>query len=81
MPISLPSHTELCDVSVEKDQTPGVFNPYNTTSLNIFIREAFPGALLLEEHQVRFSLNVIFNKDDVFRETNWTRMKCNGDRY
>ena len=29
-----------------------VFNPYDTTSLHIFIREAFPTALLLEEHQV-----------------------------
>ena len=29
-----------------------VFNPYDTTSLHIFIREAFPGATLMEEHQV-----------------------------
>jgi hypothetical protein len=29
-----------------------VFDPYDTTSLHIFIREAFPGAVLLEEHQV-----------------------------
>lgn len=29
-----------------------VFDPYDTTSLHIFIREAFPGAILLEEHQV-----------------------------
>ena len=33
-------------------ETPSDFNPYDTTSLNIFIRETFPGALLLEEHQV-----------------------------
>lgn len=33
-----------------------VFDPYDTTSLHIFIREAFPGAILLEEHQV-FMLN------------------------
>ena len=26
--------------------------PYNTTSLHSFIRETFPGAVLLEEHQV-----------------------------
>ena len=30
----------------------GTFNPYDTTSLHIFIKEAFPGAILLEEHQV-----------------------------
>ena len=29
-----------------------VFDPYDTTSLHIFIREEFPGAVLLEEHQV-----------------------------
>ena len=29
------------------------FQPYDTTSLHIFIREAFHGAVLLEEHQVR----------------------------
>lgn len=29
-----------------------LFDPYDTTSLHIFIREAFPGAILLEEHQV-----------------------------
>lgn len=28
------------------------FNPYDATSLHIFIREAFTGAVLLEEHQV-----------------------------
>lgn len=28
------------------------FNPYDTTSLHIFLRETFPGAILLEEHQV-----------------------------
>ncbi len=30
----------------------GTFNPYDTTSLHIFIREAFHEAVLLEEHQV-----------------------------
>ncbi len=30
-----------------------VFNPYDTTSLHIFIRESFSGAVLMEEHQVR----------------------------
>ncbi len=30
----------------------GTFNPYDTTSLHIFVKEAFPGAVLLEEHQV-----------------------------
>lgn len=29
-----------------------VFNPYDTTSLHIFLHETFPGAILLEEHQV-----------------------------
>ena len=28
------------------------FNPYDTTSLHIFLCETFPGAVLLEEHQV-----------------------------
>ena len=31
---------------------PDEFNPYDTTALHIFVKEAFPGALLLEEHQV-----------------------------
>jgi len=44
-------HSGLHDVSVERARTPGIFNPYDTTALHIFIREAFPGALLLEEHQ------------------------------
>lgn len=29
------------------------FNPFDTTSLHIFIRESFSGAVLMEEHQVR----------------------------
>ena len=28
------------------------FNPYDTTSLHIFLHETFPGAILLEEHKV-----------------------------
>lgn len=28
-----------------------VFNPYDTTQLHAFIREAFSGATLMEEHQ------------------------------
>ena len=31
---------------------PTTFNPFDTTALHIFIREAFSGAILLEEHQV-----------------------------
>lgn len=27
-------------------------NPFDATSLHMFIREAFPGSVLLEEHQV-----------------------------
>ena len=37
-----------------------VFDPYDTTSLHIFIREAFPGAVLLEEHQVYTIIHKIF---------------------
>jgi len=28
------------------------FDPFDTTALHIFIKESFPGAVLLEEHQV-----------------------------
>lgn len=30
----------------------GAAGPYDTTSLHLFIKEAFPGAVLREEHQV-----------------------------
>ena len=33
-------------------QVISAYNPYDTTSLHIFIREAFSGAILMEEHQV-----------------------------
>jgi len=29
------------------------FDPYDTTALHAFIKRSFPGAMLLEEHQVR----------------------------
>lgn len=32
---------------------------YNTSSLHAFIRETFPGAVLLEEHQVCIKLMII----------------------
>ena len=36
--------------SVARDVVP--FNPFDTTMLHDFIKEKYPGALLLEEHQV-----------------------------
>ena len=36
------------------------FNPYDTTSLHIFLHETFPGAILLEEHKVGI-LNELYN--------------------
>ena len=34
-----------------------VTGPYDATALHTFIRETFPGAILLEEHQVSTSLS------------------------
>ena len=34
-----------------------VTGPYDATALHTFIRETFPGAILLEEHQVSISLS------------------------
>ena len=34
------------------------FDPYDTTSLHIFIRETFSGATLMEEHQVCVYMSV-----------------------
>ena len=42
------------------------FNPYDTTSLHIFIREAFPGAVLLEEHQVYGETVIVANICNTF---------------
>ena len=50
--LSLSSHSGSHNVSLGGGETSSVFNPYNTSSLHIFIKEVFPGALLLEEHQV-----------------------------
>ena len=36
------------------------FNPFDTTALHTFIRGAFAGAVLLEEHRVRLLLSVVF---------------------
>ena len=56
-----------------------VFDPYDTTSLHIFIREAFPGAVLLEEHQGAVTYRLPTNAmswSSVFRqlETNKERL-------
>jgi len=53
--ISLPS---LQDISTQRD---GTINS-TTSSLHAFIREAFPGALMLEEHQVLICVNVVCGK-------------------
>ena len=50
--LSLSSHSGSHALSLGGGGTASVFNPYDTTSLHTFIREVFPGALLLEEHQV-----------------------------
>ncbi len=54
------SSSPVSPVSPVSKQSPEVLsmgggsnaNPYNTASLHTFIKEAFPDAVLLEEHQV-----------------------------
>ena len=51
-----PSRTPISpgppDVSLHGGGFATSFNAFDTTSLHIFVREAFPGATVLEEHQV-----------------------------
>ena len=47
---SLTGYNRLETQSSHGAQAP--FNEFDTTALHIFIQQAFPGALLLEEHQV-----------------------------
>ena len=60
-PISTPTHAAATPTSAASHRGYGrqvsggdvfVFNPFDATALHNFIREAFPGAILLEEHQV-----------------------------
>ena len=45
---------------------PSVFDQYDTTSLNSFIREAFNDAVLLEEHQVCLKDCMLVTSTDVW---------------
>ena len=56
--LSIPSTTSL------GSDTAG-FNPYDTTALHLFIDETFPGANLLEEHQVCLCTYSCMNSTDV----------------